>query len=176
MVDILAGQALAGWMGVCHDLGKTLTPQGEWPRHHGHDEQGAVVAEALGRRLKLPNRVREAGVAAARLHMKAARYQELRAGTRVDMLTWLHKHELVEALFTAVRADSGQDLLPLAQKDLKLILSVHLPGRQRMRGPVSGEKLRALRCQKLAEALKESEREDQGAEPAESQETLSPPA
>lgn len=151
MTDLLAGLPLAGWMAVCHDLGKIATPQEEWPHHHGHDESGAEVAETLGRRLKLPNRVREAGVAAARLHMKAARYGELRPGTRVDMLTWLHKHEFAEALFEMVKADSGEDLWPLAERDLKIMLSVRLPGNQRMRGPASGERLRALRCQKLAE-------------------------
>jgi len=162
MVDSLAGKPIAGWMAVCHDLGKTLTPQCEWPKHHGHDEKGAEVAEELGRRLKLPNRVRESGVAAARLHMQAARYKELRAGARVDMLTWLHKHELVEPLFEMVLADCGEDVSPLVSRDLKTMLSVHLPGRQRMRGPVSGEKLRNLRCQKLAEmdkALAESNAE-----------------
>jgi tRNA nucleotidyltransferase (CCA-adding enzyme) len=154
MVDQLAGNAIAGWMAVCHDLGKTATPESQWPRHHGHDDAGAGIAEELGRHLKLPNRVREAGVAAARLHMKAARYPTLRPGTRVDMLAWLHKHDLVTPLFEMVRADSGEDVLPLVKRDMKCMLSVHLPGKQRMRGPASGEKLRSLRCQKLAEADK----------------------
>ncbi len=167
MVDALAGEPLAGWMGVCHDLGKVRTPECQWPRHIDHDNVGAVVAEELGRRLKLPNRVREAGVAAAQWHMKAARYGELRAGTRVDMLTWLHKHELVEALFAVVHADSGQDVSPMVKRDLKLMLSVHLPGRQRMRGPESGAKLRNLRCQKLAEAEKKTSPRDAGPPPAE---------
>ena len=166
MVDLLAGEPLAGWMGVCHDLGKTVTPESEWPRHHGHDAAGVAVAEGLGRRLKLPNRVREAGVAAAQWHMKAARYGELRAGTRVDLLTWLHKHELVDALFAVVRADCGQDIAPLVHKDLKLMLSVRLPGRQRMRGPASGEKLRNLRCQRLAEACKQAAAPDSEAQAA----------
>lgn len=170
MVDLLAGKPLAGWMGVCHDLGKTATPESEWPRHHGHDAAGVAVSECLGRRLKLPNRVREAGVAAAQWHMKAARYSELRAGTRVDMLSWLHKHELVEALFAVVRADSGQDIAPLVHKDLKLMLSVRLPGRQRMRGPASGEKLRSLRCQKLAEVDKRESAQESGAQPSRARE------
>jgi tRNA nucleotidyltransferase (CCA-adding enzyme) len=151
---------------VGHDLGKTVTPERDWPRHHGHDVAGVAVAEELGRRLKLPNRVREAGVAAAQWHMKAARYGELRAGTRVDLLTWLHKHELVEALFAVVRADSGQDIAPLVRKDLKLMLSVRLPGRQRMRGPASGEKLRSLRCQRLAEACRQEVAADAGTQSA----------
>lgn len=163
MTDLLAGKPIAGWMAVCHDLGKTLTPEVEWPRHHGHDEAGAGVAEELGKRLKLPNRVRESGVAAARFHMKAARYHELRAGTRVDMLTWLHKHELVEPMFQVVRADSGEDVWPLVQRDLKVMLSVHLPGKQRMRGPESGERLRNLRCQKLAEMDKKRGEDKEGA-------------
>lgn len=155
LVDRFAGKPIAGWMAVCHDLGKTRTPESQWPRHIGHDDTGADVAEELGKRLKLPNRVREAGVAAARLHMKAARYEELRAGTRVDMLTWLHKHELTEPLFEVVAADSGLDVWPLVKRDLNFMLGVHLPGRQRMRGPESGAKLRNLRCQKLAEMDKQ---------------------
>lgn len=162
MIDILAGDALAGWMAVCHDLGKIATPECEWPRHHGHDDRGEHVAGELGRRLKLPNRVREAGEAAAKLHMKAARYHELRAGTRVDMLTWLHKHDMVEPLFEVVRADSGVTALPYAKRDLKVMLSVHLPGKQRQRGPLSGERLRSLRCQKLAEHDKAQGRAPEG--------------
>lgn len=94
--------------------------------------------------------------------MKAARYSELRAGTRVDMLAWLHKHEMVEPLFALVQADSNHDVFPLAKRDLKVLLSVHLPGRQRQRGPISGERLRSLRCQKLAELDREQGRAPQG--------------
>ena len=40
----------------------------------------------------------------------------------MDLLTWLHKHELVDALFAVVRADCGQDIAPLVRKDLKLMV------------------------------------------------------
>ena len=59
-----------------------------------------------------------------------------------------------------VVGDSAKDAL----RDLRRMLAVHLPGNQRMRGPASGEKLRNLRCQKLAEHDKAQGRAPEGVE------------
>ena len=149
VMNRLAGSALLVWMGLCDDLGKTLTDPQQWPKHHGHDLAGEELALNLGNRLRLPNRYIRAGAVAARWHMVAGRYGLLRPGTKVDMLLMLHKCDLVEALFEVVRADKGQDHVTRAHTDTKRILSVRLPGKYHGMGPKAGEMLRQLRCRAL---------------------------
>jgi tRNA nucleotidyltransferase (CCA-adding enzyme) len=154
VMDRLAGQSeLAVFMGLCHDLGKTLTPADRWPSHHGHDRLGESLAGRLARRLRLPSRMKIAGRAAARWHMIAARYANLRVGSRVDLLTRLHALKLAQEMFALVVADHGEEsasLLERAQADLHAILSVRLPKAQRNQGAASGQRLRQLRCEALA--------------------------
>src|SRR6201996_912747 len=51
---------------LMHDLGKALTPRETLPSHHGHEEAGVPLVEALSERLRVPNNFRELGVLAAR--------------------------------------------------------------------------------------------------------------
>jgi len=152
IMDALAGDELAVWMGLCHDLGKTLTPRESLPRHLGHDVAGAAPAKALAKRLRLPSRHIEAGILAAKTHMKAGRYGELRPGTKTDLLTALHAKDLTERLFRLVAADHGRDYLEISRRDLEIVLSVRLDEKDRNLGAASGEKLRSLRAQALAQA------------------------
>jgi tRNA nucleotidyltransferase (CCA-adding enzyme) len=153
VMDRLAGDPLLAWMGLCHDLGKTATDPAGWPRHPGHDALGQGLARRLGERLALPNRYIEAGMVAARRHMTAARYAELRPGTRVDLLMHLHQKRLLAPLCALAAADHGRqgpDLLASARADLDTILSVRLDEQDRDRGRHSFDTLRRLRCEALA--------------------------
>lgn len=150
VMDRLAGDPLEAWMGLCHDLGKAATPADLWPKHHGHEEAGALLAWHLAERLRLSNRFREAGQAAASLHMLAGRYPELRPGTRVDLLMRLAAKGLVEPLFRLTVADRGADHLAEALADLAAIESVHLDPADRDQGAASGDKLRMLRAQAVS--------------------------
>lgn len=142
--------ALSVWMALCHDLGKTSTPGDLLPHHYGHEERGKTLAEALGRRLRLPGRWIAAGRLCALLHMKAALFQSLRPGTRVDLLTRLHAARLIRPLFRVAEADSGQkNLLSMAEADLALILPVSLSPAWQNKGAESGRRLRDLRCMAL---------------------------
>lgn len=143
-------KALSVWMALCHDLGKTSTPGELLPHHHGHEERGKTLAETLGQRLRLPGRWIAAGGLCALLHMKAALFQDLRPGTRVDLLTRLHAARLVRPLFRVAEADSGQkNLLAMAKADLALILPISLPPAWQNKGVESGRRLRELRCMAL---------------------------
>jgi len=154
VVDRLAvldpGNELAGWMGLTHDLGKSLTPRAEWPRHIGHEGRGQDAAEALGRRLALPERLVLAGRLAARLHMAAMRYGGLRPGTRVDLLDRAAAGAVTREIFLLAQADHGEDHWPAASADLAAMLSVKLPPEARDLGPESGRRLRELRAAALA--------------------------
>ncbi|WP_207263604.1 tRNA nucleotidyltransferase [Desulfovibrio sp. Huiquan2017] len=149
VMDDLAGNPVAVWMGLAHDLGKTLTPKKQLPRHYGHDLAGVPLAEAAALRLRMPNEYKNAGMKAARWHMTAARYGQLRPGTRVDMLMDLHLSGTLSPLFKLVLADHGEDHGDRARKELAAILPVRLAPEDRNQGAQSGEKLRMLRAQVL---------------------------
>ena len=71
---------------LAHDLGKALTPQSEWPRHHGHETRGLAVIERLCERLRVPQEHRELALLAARFHTHVHRGMELRGSTLLEML------------------------------------------------------------------------------------------
>lgn len=144
------GNELAGWMGLAHDLGKALTPREKWPSHIGHEARGQDAAEALGRRLALPERLVAAGRLAARLHMTAMRYAGLRPGTRVDLLAAASAGAVARELFLLAQADHGADHWPAASADLEALRAVKLPPEARDLGPESGRRLRELRAAALA--------------------------
>ena len=158
VMDRLAGDAMAVWMGLCHDLGKAFTPAAELPRHIGHEVRGEELAQALGLRLRLPTRMVNAGADAARWHMLAARYAELRDATRVDLLFRLKSRGVLREMFRLAhadktRADKGAahsaNHLPEAQADLDAALGAALPPQARDQGEASGELLRSLRIKAL---------------------------
>lgn len=154
VMDRIAAQSLSEpvrttWMSLCHDLGKTLTPQDKWPSHHGHDKRGEELARELGERLRLPNIFIDAGAIAARWHMTAAKYDELRPGTRVDLLMSTKKHGTLELLFHLVKADHDVDFIERALDDLWTIINISLPEKDRNLGAESGVRLRELRAQAL---------------------------
>jgi len=152
VMDLLAGDAMTVWMGLCHDLGKTMTPPEMLPRHIGHEMRGEALALALGERLRLPARLIQAGADAARWHMVAGRYPELKPATRVDLLTRLKSRGVLREMFRLAAADNGTDHTPCAREDLAVILAVDLPPEARNQGERSGEILRTLRIQALRKA------------------------
>lgn len=152
VMDRLAGDVMCVWMGLCHDLGKALTPAAALPRHIGHEERGEAVAKALGERLRLPTRLVNAGADAARWHMLAGNYPDLRDATRVDLLFRLKSRGVLRELFRLVQADKGQNHLPEAQVDLEAALTALLPAEARDQGEASGELLRSLRIKALRTA------------------------
>lgn len=149
IMDRLTGSALRVWMGLCHDVGKVCTPSELLPAHHGHDERGEKLAGDLGKRLKLPNKLIKAGGVSAGKHMVAARYNELKTGTKVRLLLLLRRAGIAEEMFELVDADKGKNFLEEANEDTRQILSVRLPEGFKGLGPESGEKLFQLQCQKL---------------------------
>lgn len=149
VMDACAGDPLAVWMALTHDLGKTATPPEHWPRHHGHEGRGETLAQQWGEALRLPRAWIRAGAVAARWHMAAARYRELRRGTRVRLTLELARHGLVASMARLVAADGGLDIEPWLAQDLAAIQSVRLPEGLRNLGPKSGEALHALRCAAL---------------------------
>jgi tRNA nucleotidyltransferase (CCA-adding enzyme) len=94
---------------LVHDVGKGLTPREDWPRHIGHEEHGARLIEGMATRLKMPNEHRELGVMVARLHGRAHRAGEQRAGTLLELLEMtdaFRRAERFERFLLACEADA----------------------------------------------------------------------
>lgn len=153
-MDALAGNELAVWMALCHDLGKTRTPHTALPKHHGHDKKGITMATKLSMRIRLSNLHAKAGEKASKWHMVAGRYHELRPATKVDLLMDLHLAKVFKPFFALVRADQDIDIYREALRDLKTITTVSLPNELRNLGAESGKRLRGLRAQKLSNQAK----------------------
>ena len=151
VMDGSFGDTLGVWMALCHDLGKTATRPEFLPHHHGHEEVGADMARNLAARLRLPNRFRLAGRLAARWHMAAGRFADLRPSTRVRLLLELDKARMMESFFRTVAADQGGDHLELARGELAVLKTVRLPEKHRDQGPKSADILLQLRCEALRE-------------------------
>ena len=150
VMDSCSGDPVGVWMALCHDLGKTATRPELLPHHFGHEEVGADMAQTLALRLRLPGRYRLAGRLAARWHMAAGVYADLRASTRVRLLLELDKAGMVESFFALVAADGGGDHLARARGELGVVKSVRLPEKHRDKGPKSAEILLQMRCEALA--------------------------
>jgi tRNA nucleotidyltransferase (CCA-adding enzyme) len=71
---------------LVHDLGKASTPPSEWPSHHGHEERGVALIEALCARLRPPADYRELALIVARFHGIVHRAFELKPKTLVDFM------------------------------------------------------------------------------------------
>ena len=112
-------------------------------------ERGEGRRIDLGTRLKLPSRFIKAGAISAEKHMIAAKYEELKAGTKVRLLMMLKRHDITKEMFDVVAADKGKNFIEKAKEDTRQILSVRLPEEFKGLGPESGEKLFQLQCQTL---------------------------
>ena len=63
---------------LVHDLGKGVTPKEMLPHHYGHEEAGVKIIEKMGKRLRFPADWINKGKNAAKYHMIAARFDNMR--------------------------------------------------------------------------------------------------
>ena len=118
-MNAVAGDPLAVWMALVHDAGKLTTPKDLWPHHYGHEIRGAVLAAVWATFLKLPETYRQCGCLAARLHMKAGRYTQLRPGTKYDLLLEVEKSPCAASFWKLVDADTRSRISLQARSDWK---------------------------------------------------------
>lgn len=146
VMDACAGDSLAVWMALCHDVGKMCTPPDQWPHHYQHEKLGQEHALHLGQRLALPKKYIRAGELAARLHMKAGMYECLRTGTRRDLLWQVHCAGISHSFWRMVDADSKKQHSLQALADERTLCAIRLPQTWQNRGAASGRQLRELQC------------------------------
>ncbi len=107
---------------VVHDLGKALTPRDRWPSHHGHEDAGVPLIDALCDRLKVPTAYRELAVLTARQHTLVHRAAELKPETVLKLLDASDAFrrperfaELLRACESDARGRTGREAEPYPQ-------------------------------------------------------------
>lgn len=75
---------------MLHDLGKGITPAEHWPRHHGHEQLGLNLVEAVCLRLKVPTECRDLAIMTTRDHGNVGRALEMRP---VTLLTLFERND-----------------------------------------------------------------------------------
>lgn len=94
---------------LIHDLGKGLTPESEWPSHHGHEQKGLAPIKALCTRFKVPNEIRTLSLLAGEFHTHVHRAFELKAATTLKVIRTadaFRKADRFEQLLLVCEADA----------------------------------------------------------------------
>ncbi|MBD8525700.1 multifunctional CCA addition/repair protein [Pseudomarimonas arenosa] len=131
VLDICArlapGDALVGFCGLTHDLGKALTPIDVRPKHPGHENNGLHPLRELARRLKVPAEYLAQAEICCREHLNVHRLDELRNDTVLKLIErsdGLRKPERIARLGLVCEADkrgrlglSESDYPPRAELD-----------------------------------------------------------
>jgi tRNA nucleotidyltransferase (CCA-adding enzyme) len=155
---------------LMHDLGKAKTPRNLWPSHHGHEEAGVALIEALASRLRVPKEHTELAVLTARHHGVVHRALELKPATILELFEKtdaVRRPERFHALLLACEADArgrtGLEDRPYAQADFlrraqEATAAVTLLEEERhgLAGPAIKETLREKRLKVLTSLVSQS--------------------
>ncbi len=161
-VRYAANRGLSGpvrFAALVHDLGKALTPRERWPSHHGHEDAGVPLIDALCDRLKVPTAYRELAVLTARQHTLVHRAAELKPETVLKLLDASDAFrrperfaELLRACEADARGRAGRETEAYPQADyLKAAFAAAAAvaltdeDRQGLAGPAIGAELRRRR-------------------------------
>lgn len=105
-----AGDALAVWMSFSHDAGKLNTPAALWPHHYNHESRGEAIVPIWVERLGLDPEFKDAGVLAAKAHMRAGFYARMKPGKKLTFLEEVGDSPWAEPFWKLVDADSKSRL------------------------------------------------------------------
>ena len=74
------------WACLLHDVGKGLTPEGEWPRHIAHEHKGLKLIRIINQRCKAPKDCAELALLVGEYHTHGHRALELKPSTLLKLL------------------------------------------------------------------------------------------
>jgi tRNA nucleotidyltransferase (CCA-adding enzyme) len=74
---------------LCHDLGKSLTPESLWPRHQGHEKSGLPLVEDICQKLRVPNDIKWLSLKVCEFHLHCHKAMELKASTLISLFNSL---------------------------------------------------------------------------------------
>ena len=93
---------------LCHDLGKGLTPEKEWPSHRGHEAAGLPILDDLCLRLKVPNEYKKLAARVCEFHLHSHKAFQLKASTLLKLMNALdiwRNSTILEEFIVACKAD-----------------------------------------------------------------------
>jgi len=94
---------------LVHDLGKGTTAKEKLPSHHGHEERGVKLIEALCKRYRAPKQYKELAVQVSRHHFSCHRIEEMRAETilkKLESMDAFRRPERFEKFLICCEADA----------------------------------------------------------------------
>ena len=167
---LLSPKAEVRFAALVHDLGKALSPKDNLPHHHGHENVGMPLLDALCLRLRVPNGYKALAKQVMQYHTHSHKALELKASTLADMLLHLGAFKNPQALqdfLLACEADArgrlglehntyqqAQYLQQVAsaasQIDTRAVLNGTLQGAE------VGAAIRQLRIQAISTIIKQS--------------------
>jgi tRNA nucleotidyltransferase (CCA-adding enzyme) len=109
MAASLSSDPRVRYAALVHDLGKALTPAGDWPRHFKHEALGVKPGLKLGRRLGVPKEWRLLAAIVARYHLQMHRIEGQSARHLVRFLRsagFFKRPDLLEPFCLACEADA----------------------------------------------------------------------
>lgn len=160
------GDALIGFCGLTHDLGKALTPVKVRPKHPGHEHSGLAPLRAVCARLKVPREYAEQAAVCCREHLNVHRLDELRDDTVLKLIErcdGLRRPERIARLGLLCEADK-RGRLGMAEGDypqraeLDRLHAAALAVQARdldlegLQGPAIAERLRRARVNAIGKA------------------------
>lgn len=144
--------AILNFSALCHDIGKGLTPEEEWPSHKLHELNGPIQIDKMCDRLKAPNSFRKNAKLVAGYHMRVPRILEMKPKKAIPMLLEIDKfNNGIRGFMKIVSIDrkwnrtQSMNMRNFVWGAVDNIKRVKLPEEFRDLGEESGKKLLELR-------------------------------
>jgi len=77
----LSNKAEVRFAALCHDVGKGLTPESDWPSHRGHEKSGLPILKEMCERIKAPNSYQTLALKVCEYHLHCHKAFELKPST-----------------------------------------------------------------------------------------------
>lgn len=144
---------------LLHDLGKGVTPPDQWPRHHGHEQLGLGLVDAVCQRLKVPAECRDLAIMTARDHGHVGRALEMRPATLLALFERNDAFRKPQRFFDMLKATEcdcfGRSGLPDIRFPQTRFLQQALAAAHNVNtGTIAQEKIYLGQGQLIAEAIK----------------------
>lgn len=151
---------IARYVSLCHDLGKSLSP--EPPKHAGHDKVGVSLVKTLSNRLRVPKAWKNCAMLFTEEHVRAHKLLEMRPGKAVVLMRKIDRvtgHSRSD-FFLPLVADghNKDDALHVIRAWFDTCKNVKLPEKHRNQGEKSREILTQLQAEYWRKWLSEAEK------------------
>jgi len=93
---------------LCHDLGKSLTPEHKWPSHPGHEKAGLPLVEKICSQLRVPKYYQKLALRVCEHHLHCHKAFQLKPSTLLKIFNQLdiwRKPEEFDDFVLACKAD-----------------------------------------------------------------------